>query len=61
MAIDLTPCIAFECTGTDRRGRRNPRRRSSSYTTIRGYNYWMKSVWGVLPNGKRKLLYRVYN
>ena len=58
--IDLTPYVAFEATGVDRNGRRNsPYRGPLAY--IRGLNYWRKSVWGILPNGRRKLLYRVYN
>ena len=58
--IDIAPYIAFEATGTDCRGRRNPRRRAP-LAHIQGLNYWFKTVWGVLPNGKRKVLYRVYN
>jgi hypothetical protein len=59
-AIDLTPYVAFEATGTDSQGRRNPCRRAP-FSYIRGLNYWTKSVWGILPSGKRKLLYRVTN
>lgn len=58
--IDLTPYVAFEATGIDRDGRRNPCRRGS-FHYLRGLNYWMKSMWGILPDGRRKLLYRVYN
>lgn len=60
MEIDITPYVAFEATGTDRQGRRNPKLRST-LQHIQGMNYWTKSVWGILPNGKRKLLYRVTN
>ena len=58
--LDLSPYVNFTITGTDRQGRRIPAR-SGSFLYLRGFNYWTKSMWGVLPNGKRKLLYRVVN
>lgn len=60
MDIDLSPYVDFVITGTDAQGRRNPPRRGS-FHYLQGFNYWTKSMWGVLPNGKRKLLYRVWN
>ena len=58
--IDISPYVAFEATGTDLKGRRNPCRRAP-LAYLRGLNYKTKSVWGILPSGKRKLLYRVFN
>lgn len=58
--IDISPYVAFEATGTDRHGRRNKKVRAN-LQYIQGLNYWTKTVWGVLPNGKRKVLYRVWN
>ena len=58
--IDLREFVAFEATGTDCQGRRNKCRRAP-LGYLQGLNYWTKSVWGVLPNGRRKLLYRVLN
>jgi len=59
--IDLSPYVAFVATGTDREGKRNKPYRSKQYLMVRGQNWWTKSVWGILPSGKRKLLYRVVN
>jgi hypothetical protein len=52
------PFIAYEATGTDLRGRRNPVRRGS-FIHLQGLNYAYKTIWGILPNGKRKLIYIV--
>jgi hypothetical protein len=60
MEIDITPYVAFEATGTDRQGRRNPCRRAP-LAYLRGLNYWTKTVWGILPDGRRKRLYTVVN
>ena len=60
MEIEISPYIAFEATGTDRQGRRIPCRRAP-LAYLRGLKYGTKSVWGILPSGNRKLLYRVVN
>lgn len=56
--IDLTPYVAFEATGTDRAGRRNPCRRAP-LAYLKGLNYATKTVWGILPSGQRRRLYTV--
>ena len=58
--IDISQYVAFEATGLDAKGRRNTAVRAPLWY-IKGLNYWFKTVWGILPNGKRKRLYTVSN
>ncbi len=52
--------VRYEITGVDRYGKRF-KLTTSNVIHAQGINLWNGSKWGVLPNGKRKLLVRVYN
>ena len=51
---------SYIVTGVDRDGRRFKKQYSEPRWAF-GINLWRGSVWGMLKNGKRKLLRRVYN
>jgi hypothetical protein len=51
----------FHVTGSYTSGRRFKRMTFSSFASADMINLWNGSVWGVLENGNRKLLKRVYN
>lgn len=52
----------FHVTGVTTDGRRFRQNYSKEGAWVAfGVNLWRGSVWGVLPDGKRKLLKRVYN
>tara|TARA_S200000501_G_C20621934_1_gene655018 strand:+ start:78 stop:248 length:171 start_codon:yes stop_codon:yes gene_type:complete len=53
--------VKFHVTGTDVSGKRFKRMSFSSFHAANMINLWEGSVWGVLENGRRKLLKRVYN
>ena len=53
--------VEFHVTGIDARGRRFKKRVFRSFYAANMINLWEGSVWGVLENGRRKLLKRVYN
>ena len=49
----------FHVTGVDVRGRRFKKKVFRSFYAANMINLWEGSVWGVLENGRRKLLKRV--
>ena len=53
--------VEFHVTGVDVRGRRFKKKVFQSFYAASMINLWKGSVWGVLENGRRKLLKRVYN
>ena len=53
--------IKFEVTGTRRNGTRFKKMQFSSFSAASMINLWNGSIWGVMENGKRKLLRRIYN
>lgn len=53
--------IKFVVTGKLYRSNGRFRSTYSSWFDANCINLWNGSIWGVLPNGKRKLLKRVYN
>ena len=52
--------IRFDVTGVDRNGRRFKLSYKEPQWAL-GINLWNGSVWAVLPDGKRKLVRRVWN
>lgn len=50
----------YVVTGVDRYGKRFRFTYNNAMWAF-GINLWKGSVWGVLDNGKRKLLKRAYN
>lgn len=62
MEVDLKDYVSFDVTGVDMWGRRFRMTYNSDkpgFYTAFGINLFKGSVWGVLPNGTRKLLRRV--
>ena len=53
--------IKFEVTGTFRNGSRFKKMQFSSFSAASMINLYSGSIWGVMKNGKRKLIRRVYN
>lgn len=51
----------FHVTGELRNGRRFKRMTFGSFEAARMINIYNGSVWGILENGRRKLIKRVYN
>ena len=52
--------VLYHITGLDFRGRRF-KIVTAHAMHAQGFNIYNGSIWGVLPNGKRRLLCRVYN
>ena len=53
--------VEFHVTGISFSGRRFKRMTFGSFKAANMINLWKGSVWGVLENGQRKLLKKVYN
>ena len=51
----------FHVTGKRRDGKRFKRMKFSRFSIANSINIYEGSVWGVLENGSRKLLKRIYN
>lgn len=59
---ELKKYVSLHVTGIDRAGKRfkfEYDTTNGGIMTAFGINLWSGSVWGVKPNGKRKLLKRV--
>lgn len=64
MEIIFSDYKGFVVTGVDTSGKRFKSSHSSNTQgamTAFSTNLWQGSVWGILKDGKRKLLKRVYN
>jgi len=62
IVIDVAQYVKFVVTGTTVYGKRFRKQfDGSAHLYTFGINLWNGSVWGVLPNGKRKLLKRASN
>ena len=58
--MSIKDFVKFQVTGLTWRGKRFRLTYSEPHMAF-GINLWNGSIWGVLPNGRRKLLKRVYN
>ena len=58
--VNGTDFVSFVATGKDRSGKRFSIR-SKNWLHITGINIWNGNKWGIMPNGKRKLITRVSN
>ena len=53
--------VKFEVTGVNSCGIRLKKKTFYNFAAASMVNLYTGSVWGILENGKRKLLKRVYN